>query len=319
MKNLKFFFLGLLCMNLFLMTSCGSDDEDDMDDALDIVATAQATDDLSSLVAALERANLVSTLQGDGPFTVLAPNNAAFQTLLDGNTAWSSIEDIPVATLETVLLYHVLGADVKAADLSNSYVTTAATGPNDEQISLQIDVDGTVVTFNGIANPLTTDIETTNGTVHIINNVMTPPTVVNHALNSPQFSILVDALTRSDHMTDFVDILSGDGPFTVFAPTNTAFAALLATNPDWGTLDDIPVETLDAVLKYHVINGTNAQSGNLSDAQVIPTFQGSDITIDLSDGVNITTGAGQSIPVELADVQGSNGVVHVIDEVLLFQ
>lgn len=319
MKNLKFLYLGLLCATLVLFNSCKSDDEDTTPEIVDIVATAQATDDLSMLVEAVVKTDLTATLQGDGPFTVLAPNNAAFQTLLNDNADWNSIDDIPTAALKDILLFHVIGANVKAADLTDSYVTTANTAaPNEEQVALQIDVTGGVV-FNGSSNPITTDVEATNGTVHIINKVMSPPNVVDFALNNPAFSSLVAALTRSDNMTNFVEVLSGEGPFTVFAPTNAAFDALLAGNADWNTLADIPVGTLDAVLKYHVV-GANAQSDELTNGQELSTLNGDLITVSTTDGVSLSTTSGQSaVGVAIPDVQGTNGVVHAVSSVLVPQ
>ena len=320
MKNTKLFLLGFLALNMFLFTSCEDEvvEPTPTPDPLNIVETAVATEDLSTLVDALTQAGLVSTLEGDGPFTVFAPTNAAFQALLDSEPTWNSLSDIDNAVLANVLKFHVLAADVKAADLTDSYVTSLATGPNDEQISLQIDVTGGVK-FNGSAEAVTTDIATTNGTVHIIDEVMLPPSVVGLALNNPAFSTLVSALTREDldPADDFVGILSGDGPFTVFAPTNDAFQALLDTNDEWNTLADIPVETLTAVLKYHVVAGANVQSDELTDDQVIETFQGSSITVDLTDGAKIETTSGQSVAVAIANVQGSNGVVHAVGEVLI--
>ena len=316
MRNSKLFLFGLLALTTFLFTSC--EDEvvvDPTPEPMNIVETAVATADLSTLVEALTQAGLVSTLESDGPFTVFAPTNAAFQALLDSEPSWNSLSDIDNTVLANVLKFHVLAADVKAADLTDSYVTTLATGPNDEQISLQIDVTGGVK-FNGSATPTTTDIATTNGTVHIIDEVMLPPSVVNLALNNPVFTTLVAALTRDDLTTDYVSILSGDGPFTVFAPTNDAFQALLDSRDDWSSLDDIPVATLEAVLTYHVVSGANVQSDELTDNQEITTLGGT-VTVDLTDGAKIETTSGQSVAVALPDVQGANGVVHVVGEVLV--
>ncbi len=314
MKNLKFLLAGLLFVSAFTFTSCDKDD-DNPTPAMDLVETAVATDDLSILVEALTQAGLVSALQGDGPFTVFAPTNAAFQELLDSNPAWNSLSDIDNATLTKVLKFHVIAADIKAADLTDSYATTLATGPNNEQIVLQIDVTGGVK-FNGSSSPVTTDIKTANGTVHIINKVMLPPSVVNLALNNPNFSSLVAALTRADLTTDYVSILSGTGPFTIFAPTNAAFQALLDSNPAWTSLNDIPVATLEAVLNYHVISGANVQSGQLTDNQEVASLGGM-LTVDLSNGAKLETTSNQSVNIILTDAQGSNGVVHVVDQVLL--
>ena len=316
MHNFKFLFFGLFALSLLTFTACDNDDDEMVTpDPMNIVETAVATADLSILVDALTQANLVSTLETDGPFTVFAPTNAAFQALLDSNPDWNSLSDIDNATLANVLKFHVLAADIKAADLADSYVTSLATGPNDEQIVLQVDVTGGVV-FNGSAKPVMTDVATSNGTVHIIDEVMLPPTVVNLALNNPIFSSLVAALTRADLTTDYVSILSGDGPFTVFAPTNDAFQALLDSSAEWNTLDDIPVETLEAVLNYHVVNGANVQSKELSDNQEVSTLGGT-LTVDLTSGAKIETTSSQSVDIILTDAQGANGVVHVVNQVLL--
>ena len=312
MKNLKYLLFGFLAMATF--TACDSDD-DTSPQVLNIVETAVATEDLSILVDALNQAGLVATLEGNGPFTVFAPTNAAFETLLNANPQWNSLSDIDNATLTNVLKFHVIAGEVRASDLSDAYVTTVAEGPNSEPIVLQVNTTGGVV-FNGSTRPVTTNIETSNGVVHIVDEVMLPPTVVNLAVNNPVFSTLVAALTRSDLTTDYVSILSGDGPFTVFAPTNSAFQALLDSNDNWNSLDDIPVATLEAVLNYHVVNGANVQAEQLSDDQQV-TALGGTFTVRLDEGAQLETTSGQMVNIMVTDVQGANGVVHVVDEVLL--
>lgn len=315
MKNFKFLFIGLLTLNLFV-TSCSDDDSTDPGtEEMSIVDTAIATDDLSILVDALTSANLVAALQADGPFTVFAPTNQAFQDLLDATPAWTTLEDIPADVLENVLLFHVVSGEVRAADLTDTYVSTLSSAPNSEAVSLKVDVTGGVV-FNGSANPVTTDVDATNGVIHIIDEVMLPPSVVDIALDNDNFSTLVAALTRQDLTTNFVDILSGSGPFTVFAPTNDAFQALLDSNDDWENLADIPVETLEAVLTYHVVSGANVQSDELTDNQVINSLGGT-LTVDLTDGARMETTSEQSVRIIITDVQGTNGVVHAVDTVLL--
>ncbi|APG65513.1 cell adhesion protein [Tenacibaculum todarodis] len=312
----------ILFLSLFLsvtfFTSCSDDEnqEVEQEEQIDIVQTAINSPDLSILVAALQRAELVSALQGEGPFTVFAPTNTAFQALLDSNASWNSLEDIPVATLKSVLLFHVLSGKVMASDLSDTFVNTLATGPGDNSLSLQVEVTGGVE-FNGDAKPISTDIMASNGVIHVIDKVMLPANIVTLALNNAGFSTLVAALTDNRHTTDFVTLLQADGPYTVFAPTNDAFQALLDSNSSWNSLGDIPIATLDAVLKYHVFAGGNVQSSELADNQVITMFDGNDITVDLSNGAKIETSSSQSVTISLTDVQGANGVIHVVDSVLL--
>ncbi|UAM98519.1 fasciclin domain-containing protein [Polaribacter litorisediminis] len=301
-----------------LFQSC-SDDEDVMQTVpTNTIVDVAMANNLTSLVAAATRANLVSTLASEGNFTVFAPTNVAFQELLDSNPAWNTVNDIPVETLEAVLLFHTLDSKVMSTDLSDTYVNTLSTGPNGEALSLQVKVSGGVA-FNGDASPTAVDVDATNGVVHVINKVMLPPNVVTLALNNAGFTSLVAALTDSRHTTDFVSVLSGTGPFTVFAPTNDAFQNLLDSNSDWNTLADVPVATLDAVLKYHVVNGLNVQADQLTNGAV-PVIGGS-ITVDLSNGAQIKTTSNQTVNILVGaatnDVQGTNGVIHAIDAVLL--
>ncbi|WP_435262306.1 fasciclin domain-containing protein [Tenacibaculum sp. nBUS_03] len=303
----------LLCFSFF--TSC-SDDDVIEEKPKDIVELASVTPTLSTLVAAVQKAGLVDALKGDGPLTVFAPTNDAFQALLDSNSSWNSLDDIPAETLKNVLLFHVLTSKVKSNNLSDTYVNTLAVGPNDENLSLQVETTGGVE-FNGDSKPVTVDVEATNGIVHIIDKVMLPPNVVTLALNNAGFSNLVAALTDTRHTTDFVAVLTGAGPFTVFAPTNKAFEELLDSNASWNSIGDIPIATLDAVLKYHVVNGANVQSNELTNNQEITMLSGDKVTVDLSSGAKLKTTSNQSVVISSTDVQGANGVVHVVDTVLL--
>jgi uncharacterized surface protein with fasciclin (FAS1) repeats len=128
MKNL----LKLLSLVLIVtfLSSCDDDDVDDTIVPTNTIVDVAVNNNLSSLVAAVTRADLAITLSGDGPFTVFAPTNAAFQALLDSNVDWNSLNDIPVETLTSVLLFHVLSGSVASGDLSDTYVTTLASGPN---------------------------------------------------------------------------------------------------------------------------------------------------------------------------------------------
>jgi uncharacterized surface protein with fasciclin (FAS1) repeats len=309
----KFFSLFLFAS---LVVSCSNNDEPTIE--TNTIVDVAVNNNLTSLVAAATRADLASILSSPGSYTVFAPTNDAFQALLDSNPAWNTINDIPVATLRAVLLFHVLETEVKSTDLSDTYVNTLSVGPNEEQLSLQIEVTSGV-TFNGNATPITVDVQASNGIVHVINKVMLPPNVVTLALNNDGFTSLVSALTDTRHSTDFVSILNADGPFTVFAPTNAAFQALLNSNSAWNTLADVPIATLDAVLKYHVVNGLNVQSDQLTNG-VISVIGGS-ITVDLSNGAQIKTTSNQTVNILVGaatnDVQGTNGIIHAIDTVLL--
>jgi uncharacterized surface protein with fasciclin (FAS1) repeats len=311
-KNIFYLFPILF---LFLVTSCDSEDEP-MPEPMTIVETAQATADLSLLVEAVVAADLVDALNS-GTFTVFAPNNAAFQALLDSDPAWNAITDIPVDVLTSVLLFHVVEGEVRAADLSDTYVNTLSTGPNMEPLSLQITTTGGVA-FDGDAAPLTTDVETSNGVVHIIDKVMLPNSLTDFALSNPDFSLLVGALADPRFNGAFLGALTMEGvDFTVFAPNNEAFQALLDSDPTWNSTADIDENLLGLVLSYHVVAGANVQSDQLSNGQVITMYDGGDVTVDLANGAALQTGSGQTVNIILTDVQGTNGVIHVVENVLL--
>lgn len=322
MKNLNRLLMVALILSVSLI-ACDKDDDVTTPPtsgvSKNIAELAIADNRLDSLVVALSEAGLVSTFQGSGTFTVFAPNNQAFVDLLASNNAWNRISDIDQTTLTNVLLYHVLGSTVKSADISNdTYAATLnKTGPNGTNTSLFLETDNGVK-INNNANVVEANVMATNGVIHIIDAVITPKNVVELALNDDRFSSLVAALTADSSYT-YVSTLSGTGPFTIFAPTNDAFAALLNSNPSWNTINDIPSSTLAKVLEYHVVVGDNVQAAQLNQGQMINTLEGSDLTVDLMNGAQLeTTNTSQGkVNIIVKDVQGTNGVIHAVDQVLL--
>ena len=310
--------ISLVLTLLITTLSCSSDDDNTVTtQPQNIVEIALETPNLTSLVAALSAADgdLVTVLQGDGPFTVLAPTNDAFTAFLSAN-GFNTLEDVPTDVLTQILLNHVIMADVVANDLITSgagYTNTLATGPNNNAMSLYFNTsDG--VTFNGVSTVTQADIEATNGTIHIVDAVIGIPTVVTFAVADPSFSTLVTALTDLTPATDFVSTLEGEGPFTVFAPTNEAFSALPAIPEE---------EALTQVLLYHVVGG-NVTSSDLTNPgeTTAETLQGDSITITLpgSEGniANITDASGATdIGIVAVDVQAGNGVIHVLNKVMI--
>jgi uncharacterized surface protein with fasciclin (FAS1) repeats len=300
---------------LFLVTSC----KDGSDDVPTIADLAASNSDLSTLSRALERTGLTSVVDGTDKYTVFAPTNAAFNTLFTalstpGNTV--TVENIDVNVLKNTLLYHVVSGTVTSAAITTGYVKTAATfGTTNSNLSLYVEKNAGVK-INKSVNVTTADVQASNGTVHIVDGVITLPSVVNQALNNPNFSILVQALTRPDLGVDYVAALSATGPFTVFAPTNDAFAALLA-ELNFANLNAIPAATLNAVLQYHVVSGANVLSTQLTNNQQVTTFGGAKFTIQLNNGAKILDAQGRTSNIIITDVQANNGVVHAIDKVIL--
>ncbi|MCW5922339.1 MAG: fasciclin domain-containing protein [Saprospiraceae bacterium] len=314
MKNLVLgLFIALSAATVF--TAC-KDNDDDAQVQQNIVQLAQGNTNLSTLVAAVQRAGLVDALSAPGPLTVFAPTNQAFNDLLAA-LGFSKLEDVPVSALRDILLNHVVSGNVRSTDLTTGYVNTLLPfGNSTNYLSNYVDLTSGVKV--GGSSVTTADVAASNGVVHIIDKVIVPPTVVNQALNNPNFSILVAALTRSDLGVDYVNVLSGAGPFTVFAPTNAAFAALL-TELGASGLNDISADVLNKVLQYHVVSGANVRASQLTNGQQVTTFQGGTFTINLTGGAKIVDAQGRTSNIVVTDVQSANGVVHAIDKVILPQ
>jgi len=262
------------------------------------------------LVAGVQAAELVDTLKGEGPFTVFAPTDDAFSKLPEG-TLEELLKPENKQALTDILLYHVVAGDVMAADVVNLDSATTVLG---QDVAIKVE-DGKV--FINDAEVIITDVEASNGVIHVIDNVILPPaeeeammdnTIVDIAIADGRFNTLVAAVQAAE----LVDTLKGEGPFTVFAPTDDAFATLPA-----GTLDSLLLpenkQALTDILLYHVVSGKVMASDvvNLTSA---PTVLGKDITISIKDG-NVYLN--DTIQVIITDVEASNGVIHVIDAVLL--
>ncbi|MBL7472682.1 fasciclin domain-containing protein [Robertkochia sediminum] len=305
--------LGLFAILALFIVSCNNDDDNNGGVTpeppiadLSIYETAVSSPDLTILVEALERTGLDDVLNADGTYTVFAPTDDAF------TAAGISLDDFTDAELTNLLLNHVLGTEVMSTDLTTTYVNTLATGPGENAISLFVNTDGGV-TFNGVASPVADglDIGASNGIIHLIDAPLGIPNVVEHAVANPNFSTLVSVVTA---LGESLPDLTAEGPYTIFAPTNEAFDALFEL---LGTTDIAP-EVLEAVVLYHVVAGANVQSGDLSDGQEIPMgIDGEILTVDLSDGAMLMDGTGRDINIIATDVQGSNGVIHAVDQVLL--
>jgi uncharacterized surface protein with fasciclin (FAS1) repeats len=302
MINFRIATLALLFSGLML-TSC----EDETSTVVDVVGDRE---DLSLLAEALAAADLEGTLNLDGPYTLFAPTDAAFQAVLDANNL-TSVSEIP--GLSNILLNHVVGGTNLSTDLATGYVETSATAQG-ANVNMFINTDGGV-TLNGGATVTEADIDAENGVVHVVNQVITLPTVVDFATADPTFSTLVAALTRESDFT-FVSTLSGEGPFTVFAPTNDAFGNVLA-ELNLTALGDIPTATLASTLATHVVAGANVRSSSLSDQQQVETL-GSGLTVVIEgEEVRLIDPSGRASVVGPVDVQAANGVIHVLNTVLL--
>jgi len=280
------------------------------------VELAAATADLSTLVTALKAGKLTDALSGKGPFTVFAPSNEAFAKL-PKSVLERLLDPKNIKELQAVLEYHVIaGAAVHKADLKFTQRVKTLEG---KELFIVKDHRGDVLVDN--ARVTTADVDASNGVVHIIDNVLIPraldqsaspavtKNIVELAAATADLSTLVTAL-KAGKLTD---ALSGKGPFTVFAPSNEAFAKLPKSVLE-RLLDPKNIKELQNLLEYHVIAGAAVHKADLKFIQKVKTLEGKELFIVkdhrgdvLVDNARVTT----------ADVDASNGVVHIIDKVLI--
>ena len=306
MKKIKFLLLSILFLSTISLSACSDEDSNKLPENATIVDVAKSNPNFSSLVKALSITGLDKALEdGVATFTVFAPTNQAFTDLLT-ELKLNSLNDVPKATLSSILLYHVLDGSKMAASISSGYYKTLSAGPAaNTNLSIYVDMGSTMI--NKRAKITATDVKADNGVIHVIDKVILPQSIVDIAVNNPSFSILVAALSKAD----LVGALSADGPFTVFAPTDDAFKALFTVLGVSG-IADLSAEALTPILLSHVVS-KNITSGQLSDGEVQTLNDDKKVLISTTGGVTIDG----NIKVVLADVQGSNGVVHVIDKVIV--
>ncbi|MBT8259224.1 MAG: fasciclin domain-containing protein [Bacteroidia bacterium] len=313
--------IPILLLVSTLTLSCSDDDDNSPEpQQQSIVELALGTPELSTLVAALQAADgdLVNVLSG-GNFTVLAPTNDAFDTFLAAN-GFASLDEVPTDILSNILLNHVLTGDVESGDLIGlgaGYTTTNATNADGDNLSLYFNTSGGV-SFNGVANVSTADVDASNGVVHIVDGVIGLPTVVTFATADATFGTLVTALTRDDLTFDYVGTLSttdSPAPFTVFAPTDQAFGDLLI-ELGLQSLSDISEPVLKATLDHHAVALANVRAEDLSQGQIVGTL-GGDVTISLDSGAQVIDSNDRVINIIATNVQAFNGVIHAVDKVIL--
>lgn len=292
-----------------------------------IKAIASSNSNLSILTSALVRANLATTLDSPGNYTVFAPTNAAFNTFFLSISPTTTVDNVDLPTLKQVLLNHVIATKYDAASLPNlGYLKTlatlggVATGPN---LSLFVDKSTAAVKLNGISNVTTGNIPASNGIIHIVDKVIKLPTIVDHAKANPLFSTLVTIITSTttnsngfgDQTAVATALTTNTTPLTVFAPVNAAFTNATATGA-WAN-GATPTQ-VSKVLQYHVTAAGNVQSTQLTAGQVIPMITSPVLNtiVDLTTGVRIKDTQNLFSTVIAADVQCSNGVIHGVDKVL---
>ena len=263
---------------------------------VDIPATAQTTTIHDSLVAAVIQADLLSTLQGPGPFTVFAPTDQAFSDAGINLADLNSVEG--KAILSDILLYHVVSSEVPSSAVTDCMSADAANG---QPLSFTV---GNGVMVND-ANVTIADVVSSNGIIHVIDKVLTPSDTPNDIPRTAQCTGIHDTLVTAVIQGGLLGTLQSEGPFTVFAPTDQAFA-------DAGIdLAAVSQSDLADILTYHVVSGA-VPSTAVTECMSADTVNGNPLSFTVSGGVMVN-----DANVTLADVNTSNGVIHVIDKVLL--
>ena len=271
--------------------------------AKDIVDTAVSAGNFNTLVAAVKAAGLVETLKGAGPFTVFAPSDEAFSKLPAG-TVETLLKPENLKQLQSILTYHVVSGKVQAADVVKLDTAKTVQGQN---VAIKV-VDGNVM-ING-AKVIATDIQCANGVIHVIDSVIMPSTkkdIVDTAVGAGSFTTLVAAVKAAG----LVDTLKGEGPFTVFAPTDEAFGKIPAETIQ-SLLKPENKEKLASILTYHVVSG-RVLASDVVEMTTASTVNGQKATIKVVDGKVMIDGA----QVVKTDIECENGIIHVIDSVIM--
>ncbi|KEO74362.1 fasciclin domain-containing protein [Anditalea andensis] len=310
MKTQTFKKLMLIPALAFGLVACNSNDNPEPMPENDIVDIVVASSQFNTLEAALIQADLVETLRGAGPFTVFAPNDDAFGSFLTSNNLTAE-QLLANPALGDILTYHVVGSSVMASQVSPGAVATV----NTANFYVSQDPAGDFW-INGSARIIDTDISASNGVIHVLNNVIVPPSqsIAEIAVGmtegeEPEFTQLVGALSRAG----LVGAVSGDdGNFTVFAPTDAAFQALYTALGVNG-YNDIDLETLTAVLTAHVVE-IRAFSQDLRQGDALETLN-PEATLDI-DLAALTVG-GAALNADMLNIHATNGVIHVLNEVIV--
>lgn len=303
--------LGIMMIIFASMISCKKSNSENSPKS--IYGTIFSDSQYSILVAGIKKEGLVTALDGKGSLTLFAPNNGAFAAA--GIKSEADLSSLPDSTLKNILLYHVLSSTVSSSQIPQAS-NTPETTLNGEQVFVTR-TSANSVFVNGV-NVVKANTSCSNGVIHSVNRVLIPAVgnIVTTAVKNPNLSYLVAAVLRaSQGTTNVASVLSGTGPFTVFAPTNQAFI-----NAGFATTDAIKAadpNTLASILTYHVISG-RIFSSDLTDGEMPTTLNGEKVTINFMSGVQVK-GIGNTTAsnITATDNVASNGVVHVIDQVLL--
>ncbi|MCC7382179.1 MAG: fasciclin domain-containing protein [Deltaproteobacteria bacterium] len=293
-----------LGLGLLVTAACGTDEKPQPNPSPGNIVEVAGGAGFSKLIAAARQAGLAETLAGPGPFTVFAPTDAAFDAL------GAAVPSNP-KLLANILLHHVVSESLASSD-----VVAMGSFPTMANTRLVVDATARPITIGGSALSGSIDIMASNGIIHVMEEVIVPPTIVEIAAATEALSTLVGAVGAASEGVRRAlapNTLGGDAPITVFAPTNEAFAAL---GIDLGSLNQA---TLDGVLAHHVLP-TQGLSTDLRDGATLTTLNGDlRVVVDPDGTIGLIDGRSNRANVisTLKDIRALTGIVHVIDRVLM--
>jgi len=308
MKATKKFILPILLLITSIGISACSDDNT-VEAPKTIVDVAVADAQFSTLTAALTKAELVTALKGTGPFTVFAPNNTSF-----GKAGITSLDGLTKEALTPILTSHVLSGKVLAADVKSGTGSTLNTANN-----IYFSVNSSGVFINGNIKVISTNISASNGVIHVIDNVIVPPSksLVEIASTTADFTELTSLVLAADaSVAKALTDASATG-LTVFAPTNAAFNELYKTTPKATLLAPANKKLLTDVLLYHVVGGRVFSTDLPNVTGEVATVNTAKIKFDLTNGAKVVGKTSGNSTITAANILATNGVIHVIDKVLL--
>lgn len=311
MKITRFLAIGLMLTGLVLNGCLNTDDP--AADLPSIATLIAENGELTQLERALEITNLTTVLDETGGATIFAPNDFAFAEFV-ARQGFNSMDEIPVDVLRNVLLYHVFSGKADIVTIGTGYYQTNNTeGPNETTIVSLIIRRNDETRLNEEATVIVEDIEGRNGYVHIVNKVLTPPTLAEIFAANDAFEIFKEGINRINRP----DLLESDRPITLFAPPDEAFEDFFENNATYSNIGEIPLDKLEDLILHHFIGefktGTDLTDDVVGGAALYTTFAGDSLFI---------TGPTRNLTVDnraifiSVNITGTNGVAHFIDKVL---
>lgn len=306
--------LFTILLVIITIVSCTTEDNINAKKAT-VTGFVLSQSNLTTLGIALEKTNLLATLDAQGTYTLFAPTNDAFNSFLTAN-GFSSINDVPTTTLKEILLNHVIGQTLTTTDLpASGYIKTLAKGnvSATNTLSMYVNKSNDVV-LNNFSKVTAANVLASNGIVYVVNTVIGLPTVSSHIIANPNLTSFLGIITDANQ-PDFITTFYGTGPFTVFAPTNNAFNSLNTELS--GGIAGVSASDMTKIIHYHVVSG-NILSSNLTDGQIVPTLEAPQtFTVLLNSAPRLKDVNNRSSNIITTDIQCTNGVIHLLNKALL--